>query len=97
MSFSGGYWVTRPGKQQGIAECRHRVRTSWLSPSSEHRAGEQRASCQAEAVERGLVENWAEALAEHASLREIDDSEGVEATVAGFDGVRAQGADARAA
>ena len=40
---------------------------------------------------------WAEAAAKHASLREIDDPAGVVATVAGVDGVWAQGADARAA
>ena len=48
-------------------------------------------------MERKLVETWAEAAAEHASLREIDDSDGVVATIAGLDGVWAQGADARAA
>ena len=40
---------------------------------------------------------WAEAAAKHAKLREIDESAGVVATVAGLDGVWAQGADARAA
>lgn len=40
---------------------------------------------------------WAEAAAEHAKLREIDEPAGVVATVAGIDGVWAQGSDARAA
>jgi len=48
-------------------------------------------------VERKLVETWAEAAAERASLRAIGDSDGVVAMVAGLDGVWAQGADARAA
>ncbi len=48
-------------------------------------------------MERKLVETWAEAAAEHASLREINDSDGVVATVAGLEGVWAQGSDARAA
>ena len=37
------------------------------------------------------------AAAKHASLREIDDPVGVVTTVAGLDGVWAQGADTRAA
>ena len=40
---------------------------------------------------------WAEAAAKHAMLREIEDPAGVVATIAGLDGVWAQGVDARAA
>ncbi len=40
---------------------------------------------------------WAEAAAKHAKLREIDEPAGVVATVAGIDGVWAQGTDVRAA
>lgn len=40
---------------------------------------------------------WAEAAAEHAKLWEMDEPAGVVATVAGIDGVWAQGADVRAA
>ncbi|WP_420625039.1 hypothetical protein [Candidatus Poriferisodalis sp.] len=47
-------------------------------------------------MERRLIVTWAEAAAKHASLREINDPAGVVATVAGLDGVWAQGADAGA-
>lgn len=48
-------------------------------------------------MERSHVVKWAEAAAKHAKLREIDEPAGVVATVAGIDGVWAQGADVRAA
>ncbi|WP_419944085.1 type II toxin-antitoxin system HicB family antitoxin [Candidatus Poriferisodalis sp.] len=48
-------------------------------------------------MEREHVVIWAEAATKRASLREIEDPAGVVATVAGLDGVWAQGADAPAA
>ena len=48
-------------------------------------------------MERSDVVKWAEAAVKHAKLREVDEAVGIVATVAGIDGVWAQGVDARAA
>lgn len=55
------------------------------------------AAAQPREARHRLIVMWAEAALRHASLQDIDDPAGVVATIAGIEGVWAQGSDARQA